>query len=306
MAQQTTTAAPANAPAAGGQFFDNMALWLIIGATIGVALATFFIMVRVFSLMTVLQQKYIYKSKGLEYMLDQPAEAATETWWDRFMRKIQDKVPLEKEKDIMLEHGHDGIRELDNNLPPWWVAMFYATIIFAVIYLFYYHVGGYGLNEIGEYKKEMADAQKSVNAYLATQAENVDENNVTALTTQADLDAGATIFKTTCVACHGQKGEGNVGPNFTDDYWIHGGGIKNIFKTIKYGVPEKGMISWKEQLKATEIQKVASYILTLHGTNPPNPKAPQGTIWTETAAAPASPADTTKTDTVKAAATGTK
>ena len=96
-------------------------------------------------------------------------------------------------------------------------------------------------------------------------------------------DDGTADETDTCAACHGQKGEGTVGPNFTDEYWIHGGGIKNIFKTIKYGVPEKGMISWQSQLKPSDMQKVGSYILTLKGTNPPNPKAPQGTIWSDEA-----------------------
>ena len=89
--------------------------------------------------------------------------------------------------------------------------------------------------------------------------------------------------------CHGQKGEGLVGPNFADEYWIHGGGIKNVFKVIKYGVPDKGMIAWQAQLKPADMQKVGSYILTLQGTNPPNPKAPQGTIWADTAAVQAPP-----------------
>ena len=95
------------------------------------------------------------------------------------------------------------------------------------------------------------------------------------------MGQGELIFKSFCAACHGQKGEGTVGPNFTDEYWIHGGGIQNVFKTIKYGVPDKGMIAWAAQLKPADMQKVASYILTLKGTNPPNPKAPQGEIWKE-------------------------
>jgi cytochrome c oxidase cbb3-type subunit III len=104
----------------------------------------------------------------------------------------------------------------------------------------------------------------------------VNENTVAALTDQQNLGVGKVIFLEKCAVCHGQKGEGGVGPNMTDDYWLHGGAIKNIFTTIKYGVPDKGMISWKEQLRPSEIQAVASYLLTLKGTNPPNPKAPQG------------------------------
>jgi cytochrome c oxidase cbb3-type subunit 3 len=182
-------------------------------------------------------------------------------------------------------HGdHDGIRELDNRLPPWWINMFILTIIYGLGYMIYYHWGGGGLSQTQEYEQEVAVAKKEIALALAGKANAVDESNVVALTESGQLGEGELIYKGNCVACHGQKGEGGVGPNFTDEYWIHGGGIKNMFKTIKYGVPEKGMISWQAQLKPSDMQKVASYILTMQGTNPPNPKAPQGVIWTETAA----------------------
>ena len=133
-------------------------------------------------------------------------------------------------------------------------------------------------------------------AYLAKMADAINENSVTAATAAADLDAGKTAFKTYCAACHLESGAGSVGPNLTDEYWIHGGGIKNVFKTIKYGVPEKGMISWKDQLRPSEMKNVASYILTLQGTNPPGAKAAQGDVWKEeSAAATPAAADTTAT-----------
>lgn len=205
----------------------------------------------------------------------------------------EDAVPIDREEEILSHHDFDGIRELDNRLPPWWVNMFILTVIWAGIYMYYYHWGGNGPSSSEEYKIEMEQAKKQQAVALAGKANAVDESNVVALTESSALGEGELIFKNTCAACHGQKGEGTVGPNMTDEYWIHGGGIKNIFKTIKYGVPDKGMISWQSQLKPADMQKVASYILTLKGTNPPNPKAPQGTIWKEDAAA--APADTTAT-----------
>jgi len=108
----------------------------------------------------------------------------------------------------------------------------------------------------------------------------LNEENVTITNDAAALANGKNTFIKNCAACHGQNGEGLVGPNFTDDYWIHGNKINDLFKTIKYGVPAKGMISWQTQLDPNQMQEVASYILTLRGSNPANPKAPEGTIYT--------------------------
>ncbi len=205
---------------------------------------------------------------------------AGDSFWTQMRKKYwEDAVPIEREGEIILHEAHDGIRELDNRLPPWWVNMFILTIIWAVGYMYYYHWGGSGLSSTEEYKTEVEAAKKQIATALAGKANAVDESNVTAITDAGALGEGELIYKNTCAACHGLKGEGTVGPNFTDEYWIHGGGIKDLFKTIKYGVPEKGMISWQAQLKPADMQKVASYILTLQGTNPPNPKAPQGTLW---------------------------
>ncbi|MCB0645639.1 MAG: c-type cytochrome [Saprospiraceae bacterium] len=188
-------------------------------------------------------------------------------------------VPLEKEADIDLGHEYDGIRELDNRLPPWWLYIFYGTILFAAVYLYLYLFTDKGVRQEQEYEYAMEKGEEMKLAYLATQANAVDENSVVALT-GAELAEGQSIFKASCAACHGQEGQGGVGPNLTDQYWIHGGGINNVFKTIKYGVPDKGMISWQSQLSPSAMQKVASYILTLEGTNPPGQKEKQGEIWT--------------------------
>jgi cytochrome c oxidase cbb3-type subunit 3 len=154
--------------------------------------------------------------------------------------------------------------------------MFYITIAFAGVYMTYYHFSGTGLSSAELYEQEMEEAEANIQAYLARQESPVDENSVEVLTDENQLAMGKTLYETNCVACHGYLGEGGVGPNLTDEYWIHGGTINDIFKTIKYGVPEKGMISWQAQLRPKDMQQVSSYIMTLVGTNPPNGKEPQG------------------------------
>ena len=179
----------------------------------------------------------------------------------------------------MLDHNYDGIRELDNILPPWWVGLFYATILIGVVYFSYYHISDKGLSSSEQYVVEMEEAEAAVKAYLAKQADQVDETNVELLLDEDQLALGESIFMNKCAVCHQADGGGGVGPNLTDEYWLHGGDIKDVFTTIKYGVPEKGMISWKSQLRAGDMQRVASYILTLVGTTPAAPKAPEGDLY---------------------------
>lgn len=217
------------------------------------------------------------------------SEASSEpSFADDILSKLTRTVKVEKEQDILMHHEYDGIRELDNVLPPWWLWLFYGTIIWSVVYIFNVHISGTWLHQEDEYEQEMAQAKADVEAYLAKAAAGVDENTVTAMTDAGALAAGKDTYLTYCKACHGENGEGNaVGPNLTDAYWLHGGGIRNVFTTIKYGVVEKGMQSWKKDLKPTEMQQVASYILSLQGSNPANAKAPQGDLWTDEATAPA-------------------
>lgn len=283
----------AGAATANPDFYNNlMAYGLILLA--GMALiATLFALVSVLNAMVKTQQIRIYQEQGLEAYLEETKKKPAESLWRRLYKNLTRVVPVEKEKDILFDHDYDGIRELDNSLPPWWVYMFYITIAFGVIYMTYYHFSGVGPSSRELYEQEMKNAAERVQAYRALQAGNVDETTVEALTDEQDLALGKTVFETNCVACHGAMGEGGVGPNLTDEYWIHGGTIKDVFKTIKYGVPEKGMISWQSQLRPQDMQRVASFILTLQGTNPPNAKEPQGVksdqIQSET------PADTTQT-----------
>lgn len=193
---------------------------------------------------------------------------------------LTDNVPIEKEDSVMMDHEYDGIRELDNDLPPWWKYMFYGTIIFAFVYIYRYHLGD-GLLSQEEYVAEVVEAEALKAEAMASARESINEENVERLIDETALAEGAKIFKNSCATCHGKLGEGGAGPNMTDKNWIHGGGIKNVFNTIKYGVPEKGMIPWQDQLSPYQMQSVASYILGLEGTNPPNQKAPQGEVYTE-------------------------
>jgi len=213
---------------------------------------------------------------------------ATKITESKIMMSLTDAVAIEEEDSIMLDHDYDGIKELDNNLPPWWKYGFYLTIVVAIVYLINYHVIGTGDLQGKEYEKEIAQAKLEVDEFMKTSANNVDENTVKLLTEATDIATGKDLYIVNCVACHGKGGEGTVGPNLTDDYWLHGASIQDLFKTLKYGWVEKGMKAWKEDLSPMQMAQIASFIKTLKGTNPPNPKAPQGDLYTEAGAAPIS------------------
>jgi cytochrome c oxidase cbb3-type subunit 3 len=203
-------------------------------------------------------------------------------WSARLLAKLTRQVKQEDEQQIEMRHDYDGIRELDNVLPPWWLWLFYGTIIWGVVYVLNVHVFNIWPDSRGQYQAEMAQAKADVEAYLATQTNTVDENTVTFADDPAMLAQGRSLFNANCTACHGADAAGteqSVGPNLTDAYWLHGGGVKNVFHTIKYGVPEKGMIAWKAQLQPAEIKALACYILSVEGTGPATQKAPQGEQW---------------------------
>jgi len=252
---------------------DNIIL--IIGGI--VIISVFVTLLRLaFSLLS-LQKARLMKELGIEK--EEVLNELGQPLWQKAYNWAWNLVPIQEESEIDLGHDYDGIRELDNKLPPWWIILFYGSIVFAGFYMYVYHWSGSGWSSEQEYVESIELAEKRIKEYLSNQADAVDETNVAFLSDENTLLSGENIFKQHCVVCHGQFGEGLVGPNFTDSYWIQGGGIKNIFVTIKYGVPQKGMISWKSTLRPSEMQSVASFIMTLEGTDPPNQKDPEGEIW---------------------------
>ncbi len=217
----------------------------------------------------------VYLAMVLKQAID-PAKpqphAPKPTFWQRFTGL----KPISEEKNLVMEHAYDGIVELDNPTPPWFMYLFYGTIGFGIVYLFLFHLTGVGKLQTDEYTQEVAVAEEKRAAYIKLVAGKINENTATRLTDAKALGEGQTLYTQYCVACHGAAGQGGVGPNLTDEYWLHGGSVKAIFRTITEGVPEKGMLSWKKQLNPLQVQQVTSFILSLQGTNPPGAKPPQG------------------------------
>lgn len=217
------------------------------------------------------KEKYRLEQERLE--AEKPRKKTLWTW-------LLGLRPLSEEKDLVMEHEFDGIAELDNPTPAWFMVLFYGTILFAVGYMFNYHVMGWGKLQEQEYTAELQQAEDDKIAMLqkpgAGGANKINENTVEVSSDKAVLQAGALLFKNVCTPCHGEHAEGTVGPNLTDEFWLHGGKVKDIFKTIKYGVPEKGMIAWEKSMNGKQIADITSYIMSLKGSNPPGAKAPQG------------------------------
>ena len=256
----------------------------------GMSTATFYIMVSAIFLelavilVLLLNIRFLLKQEKQKLIVAEMSEEAIQeakrsklNWWD----KINKLRPVSEEAELDLGHEYDGIRELNNRLPPWWLYGFYATIIFACIYLWRFHVSHTGLSSKEEYAQSIMKADLEIKEYLKAKGEAVDENTVTFLSAKDELEAGKSIFINSCAACHKPTGGGDVGPNLTDDYWIHGNDLKSVFKTIRYGI--NAMPQWQNTYSNKQIAQVASYVKSLHGTNPPNAKAPQGTEMKEEA-----------------------
>lgn len=215
------------------------------------------------------QEKYM---RARQERLD---KLSLKTWF----RQMKNAQP--EERDLELDHNYDGIKELDNKLPAWWLYSFYATIIFGFAYMAYYHVFD-GTSQDMEFQNEMATAAIAIEEFKKNNPDLIDAENVTLLTEASDIEKGRNLYQVSCMACHAGDGGGGIGPNLTDDHWILGGGIKNIYHTISEGGRAgKGMIAWKSSLTSVEMQQISSYILSLHGTTPAAPKEPEGEIWTE-------------------------
>lgn len=252
----------------------------------GLSTSLFYFMVAVVAVellvifVLLIQLRMLFWNQKVRPVKEAVSAASVKSVWN----KLNKFRPVEQEAAIDLGHDYDGIRELDNRLPPWWLYGFYITIVFGVIYLWRYHVSETAPLSGQEYAIAMRHAEEEKAAYLKKSANNVDETTVTLLSDQGAMIAGKKLFDQNCAACHGMSAEGTVGPNLTDDYWLHGGSLSDIFKSVKYGWPEKGMRSWKEDLSPSQISQVSSYIKSLHGTNPSNAKEKQGELFQETSA----------------------
>jgi cytochrome c oxidase cbb3-type subunit 3 len=251
----------------------------------------FFELIVVVYLMRLVRM-FTTKEQEFESALESKPEHATSRLWD----KLNASVSISEEKAIMTDHEYDGIRELDNSLPPWWKYGFYLTIVWAFGYMLYYHTSS-GTSSEQEYKAQMKQAEIDIALYRKNARNLVDETNVVLLTQASDVNSGKAIFGQYCAVCHAADGGGIVGPNLTDNHWLHGNDIKNIFGTIKYGVQGKGMKSWQQELSPVMMAQVASFIKTLEGTTPASPKTPEGKLVETTTTAVA--ADSITADTLK-------
>lgn len=233
-------------------------------------------MIRILNVLTVQSEKERAQKQGVTYV-------PKPTWWSRFSQSMNASVSVEEEKNIELDHSYDGIKELDNHLPPWWKWLFYGTVAWAVIYLFVFHISGSLPLQLDEFESEIAQAEEHARKLKASQpVQEIDENSLAFSADSASLiDNGKKVFTdNNCGSCHRADGGGNtIGPNLTDEYWLHGGHVKNVFSTVKNGVVEKGMPAWGKALSPMQVRDVTFYILSLQGSKPENPKAPQGEIY---------------------------
>lgn len=267
---------------------------------------TFYVVVGfIFMLAILVLLVAVYMLRVLNYMNQQAAQERAErlgipyvpepTFWEKLWQQSNDFVPVEKEASIMLDHNYDGIKELDNHLPPWWTGLFLGTIAFAIVYLLFYHVFNTLPSQQAEYDTEVAIAQEQLKKLQAANpVAAIDETNVETTTDALALAEGKQIFLNTCASCHRKDGGGDIGPNLTDDYWKHGGTIKDIFKTVRHGVQGTNMIAWEGVISPEKMKNVSSYVLTLRGTNPANPKKPEGDL-VKPETKPEVKADTVKT-----------
>ena len=259
-AQTPEAAAPAKAASLNSQ---ELLFWMLLGL-LGVLLLVLLLV----GITIVMQMK-----PQLRQLYDLPR--VHNSWSGKVLGLLVGDATLVRGeyRDELLDHNYDGIHEFDNDLPPWWKYGFGFTIVFAFVYVGYYHLTTKNRLQVAEYETEMRQAALLVSAGAD------DPTKLTtylALTTAADLGSGKTLFATNCAPCHGQNAEGKVGPNLTDEFWLHGGEVNHVYKTIKFGIPSKGMVAWKGKLSGKQILQVTSYALSLQGSLPANAKPPQG------------------------------
>jgi cytochrome c oxidase cbb3-type subunit 3 len=246
----------------------------VIAATVLLLIAVLVYVLRVFNI--IIQQ--VEKERAVKLGLPVVKKL---TWWEKFWQKINALAPIENEHDLDTGHDFDGIRELDNHLPPWWTGLFYATVIWGVVYLVVYHVTDSMPLSGDEYQNELAEAEVNARVLQASRpAEVIDAKKLEYNADQEIIGRGRIVFTSSnCGSCHRNDGGGNtIGPNLVDDYWLHGGSIGEIYSTIKTGFVEKGMPAWGKTMSPKDVRDVAFFVMSLKGTNPPNAKAPQGNL----------------------------
>ena len=267
--------------AIGSIFSDPyLPLYVVAGAVVLLLIFVVFVSIYVIRVLHYLTKETLRQRPHTSHA----GHAPQESWWNRFVDKMNASVPVEQEKDIELDHSYDGIRELDNHLPPWWKWLFYGTIGWAVVYLIIFHLTDSLPLSQGEYKRELALAEEQMKKYVASQPRAVvDENALVYSNDAAIIEKGKSVFmNNNCGGCHRNDGGGNtIGPNLADEYWMHGGEIKNVFQTIKNGVVEKGMPAWGKSMSAQDVRDVTFFVISLQGSNPPDAKGPQGEVFTQ-------------------------
>lgn len=243
--------------------------------TLLAVIATAVYVFRVVNLLTEQAARERAERLGVEYVKEPSI-------WQRISQKLTRATPIEKEEAILLDHSYDGIRELDNHLPPWWKWLFYGTIGWSVVYIILFHLSESLPLSLQEYESEIAQAEEQQRILKASQPETqIDENALVFTNDAALIENGKTVFmNNNCGSCHRNDGGGNtIGPNLTDDYWIHGGDVKDVFATIKNGAVEKGMPAWGKSMKPEDVRDLTFFVMSLKGTNPENAKAPQGELF---------------------------
>jgi cytochrome c oxidase cbb3-type subunit 3 len=183
--------------------------------------------------------------------------------------------PAVPEEDHLLDHAYDGIQEYDNPLPRWWLAIFWITIVFSPLYILYFHFGG-GMLSIERYDQEMMAFYDRQAEQLLALGEVSEATLAGLMDDQSMMSGGKKIFQGKCATCHGMFGEGGIGPNLTDQHWLHGPQLMDVYRIVREGVTDKGMLAWERQLRPAELMAVSSYVGTLLGSEPPNSKAAQG------------------------------